>query len=83
MVWIGSLALFGEAGLLQWAQLRRERAGFGDETMRLTRETYGLEQAIARLAQGHGLEAMAREQLGLVRPGEVVYRFRRPPTSPR
>ena len=83
MVWIGAVALFGGSGLLQWERLRRERTRFGEETMRLARETHDLEQQIARLTDEHGLESMAREQLGLVRPDEIVYRFRRPPAAPR
>jgi len=77
MVWLGATALFGESGLLGWAQRRRERERVGEDTMRLARETHALERAIARLGSGAGLEAVAREQLGLLRPNEVVYRFRR------
>ena len=78
-VWLGASAVFGETGTLYWLQRRRERDRVGAETMRLARETHDLEQAIARLASGSGLEAVAREQLGLVRPDEIVYRFRPPP----
>jgi len=80
MVWLGASALFGESGLMNWMQRRRERERVGEDTMRLARETHALEGAIAQLASGDGLEAVAREQLGLVRPNEIVYRFRRPPT---
>jgi cell division protein FtsB len=80
MVWLGASTLFGETGLMNWAQRRRERERGGEDTMRLARETHELEGAIARLASGDGLEAVAREQLGLVRPNEIVYRFRRPPS---
>lgn len=83
MVWITAAALFGNAGLLHWTRLRAERTRVGDETIRLSRETHRLEQQIAGLASGDGLEAVAREQLGLVRPDEIVYRFRRPPAPAR
>ena len=83
MVWITAAALFGNAGLLHWMRLRAERTRVGDETIRLARETHRLEQQIAGLANGDGLEAVAREQLGLVRPDEIVYRFRRPPVPAR
>jgi cell division protein FtsB len=78
MVWLGTSALFGGAGLLHWGRLRRERESVGEETMRLARETHDLERAIGRLGSGEGLEALAREQFGLIRPDEIVYRFRRP-----
>jgi cell division protein FtsB len=79
MVWLGASTLFGDTGLMSWAQRRRERQHVGEDTMRLARETHALEGAIARLSSGDGLEAVAREQLGLVRPNEIVYRFHRPP----
>ena len=79
MVWLSAASLFGSSGLMAWAKQRRERDRVGAETMRLARETHELEQAIARLKSGEGLEAVAREQLGMVRPNDVVYRFRRPP----
>jgi cell division protein FtsB len=82
MVWLGTASLFGGSGLMAWAKQRNERDRVGAETMRLARETHELEQAIARLKSGDGLEAVAREQLGLVRPNDVVYRFRRPPAVP-
>ena len=79
MVWLGAAALFGESGVLVWSQRQRERDRVGEDTMRLARETHELEQAITRLASADGLEAMARQQLGLVRPDEIVYRFHQPP----
>ena len=82
IVWLVASALFGETGLMSWVHRRHERERVGVETMRLARETHTLEGAIARLAEGDGLEVMARQQLGLVRPNEVVYRFRRPPPAP-
>jgi cell division protein FtsB len=81
-VWLGASAVFGESGALFWLQRRRERDRVGADTMRIARETHDLEQAIARLTSERGLETAAREQLGLVRPDEIVYRFRPPPASP-
>jgi cell division protein FtsB len=81
-VWLGASAVFGESGALFWLQRRRERDRVGADTMRLARETHELEQAIARLTSERGLEVVARQQLGLVRPDEIVYRFRPPPVRP-
>jgi len=83
MVWVTAQALFGGDGLAHWIRLRGERTRVGEETMRLARETRALEQRIAALDNGEQLESLAREQFGLVRPDEVVYRFRRPPTPAR
>jgi len=81
-VWLGASAVFGDSGALFWLQRRRERDRVGANTMRLARETHELEQAIARLTSERGLEAVARQQLGLVRPDEIVYRFRPPAVRP-
>jgi cell division protein FtsB len=78
-VWLAAATLFGESGLMVWMQRQRERDRVGEDTMRLARETHELETSIARVASGDGLEVIARQQLGLVRPDEIVYRFHQPP----
>ena len=80
-VWLGASAVFGESGALYWLQRRHERDRVGADTMRLARETHELERAIGQLTSERGLEAIARQQLGLVRPDEVVYRFRPSPAG--
>jgi cell division protein FtsB len=64
-----------------WMQRQRERDRVGEDTVRLARETHELEAAVARVASGEGLEVIARQQLGLVRPDEIVYRFHQPRPS--
>ena len=54
-----------------------------EEARRLERENAGLEQAVARLRREvralrgdpAALERAAREELGYVRPGEIVYKL--------
>jgi len=79
MVWLAAATLFGDSGVVVWMQRQRERDRVGEDTMRLARETHGLEAAITQVASGEGLEVIARQQLGLVRPDEIVYRFHQPP----
>ena len=72
--------IFGSGGLLQLWHLRTERSALGEETYRLLTKNDELRQAILRLRRSdRALERLARQELGLVRDGEVVYRFRRPP----
>ena len=79
IVWLGAATLFGDSGVMVWMQRQRERDRVGEDTVRLARETHELEAAVARVASGEGLEVIARQQLGLVRPDEIVYRFHQPP----
>jgi len=73
-------ALFGEHGLSHLRRLHEER-------QQLRQTTFGLLEGNARLrGEIHRLESddlyleeLARRRLGLVRPNETVYRFRRPP----
>jgi cell division protein FtsB len=76
--------IFGSGGLLQLWHLRNERGTLGEETYRLLAKNDELRQAILRLRRSdRALERLARQELGLVRDGEVVYRFRsRPPAMP-
>jgi cell division protein FtsB len=69
-------SLFGSGGLVQLWRLRAERSVLGDEALRLLRVNDGLRQKIRRLRRSdHDLERLARQELGLVREGEIVYRF--------
>jgi cell division protein FtsB len=77
---LGARTLFGEKGLLEWWRLR-------DEAIRLEHEVEALQatlraerQAVRDLRDGGpGVERIARERLGMIRPGEVVYLL--PPAS--
>jgi len=77
-------ALFGEHGIAHLVRLRAERRALGEATFALLRRNTRLRTDITRLrTDDRYLEALARRQLGLVRPNETVYRFRRPPASDR
>jgi cell division protein FtsB len=75
------VALLGDNGVLALWRLRAEVAALQRQVQALEAENDRLTQAIAELRDDPGvLERLAREELGLVRPGERVLRF---PRSPR
>ena len=70
-------ALFGEHGIPHLLALRAERQSLGQTAFALFQENARLREQITRLKTDDlYVEALARRQLGLVRPNEVVYRFR-------
>ena len=72
-------ALVGEHGVAHLLRLRTERRTLGDRAFTLLEQNRRLRDAIARLETDDVyLEGLARRQLGLVRPNELVYRLRRP-----
>lgn len=79
------LSLFtivGERGALHLWRLRGDKANLDEQNYRLQKENEALRQRITRLRNDDfSLEKIAREELNLVRPGEVIYRF--PSSEPR
>jgi len=70
-------ALVGEHGVPHLFRLRAERQELGRTAFALLEENAHLHEELARLKGDNlYLEELARRQLGLVRPGEIVYRFR-------
>lgn len=69
-------ALFGgEYGLFDWLELRRETRREAAEIARLTTEIDSLKRYLDRLGTDRRLlEQLARENLGMIRPGETLYR---------
>lgn len=69
--------VLGRHGFLHLWKLHREQRTLEAETFALLRGNEELRSRIARLqTDGEFFEKVAREQLGLVREGELVYRFR-------
>jgi len=67
---------FGERGLLHLWRLWGERRALSETNFLLQKENELLRERIYRLRHDDlYLEKIAREDLGLVRPGEIVYRF--------
>jgi cell division protein FtsB len=79
-------AVFGDTGVLHLWRLRAEVDTLHRDVQALEAENERLTRAIAELRDDPvALERIAREELGLVRPGERVLRFPRssaPPRSP-
>lgn len=67
---------FGERGLLHLWRLRGEQRKLDESNFLLQRENEILRERIHRLRHDDlYLEKIAREDLGLVQPGEIIYRF--------
>lgn len=76
------VTVIGERGALHLWRLRGEKRQLDEQNYRLQKENDALRQRIARIRDDDRyLEKLAREELNLVRPGEVVYRF--PKADPR
>ena len=77
-VTVTASALIGEHGIPHLIGLRAEREDIGRTAFALLEENARLRNELRRLKKDDlYLEQLARRQLGLVRPGEIVYRFRR------
>ena len=71
--------LFGSRGLLRLRALTNEEAVIKQRIAGLLLENQRLRTQLHALrSDDRYLERLAREQLGFVRPGEVVYRFPSP-----
>lgn len=76
-----SALLDDDAGLEIWRELRRDLDTAQNRVERLMRENDALRSEIALLeSEPAALDRAIREELDLVRPGEIVVRFEPPPT---
>jgi cell division protein FtsB len=76
-------SLLGERGLIGLLQMHQTRAALARDVERLTAANAALADEVRALRTGPGrIEAIAREELGLVKPGELVYEFRVVPPAP-
>jgi cell division protein FtsB len=70
------VTIVGERGALHLWRLRGEKAQLDEQNYQLQKTNEALRQRISRIrTDNRYLEKLAREELNLVRPGEVVYRF--------
>ncbi len=77
LVPIAGWVTLGERGLLRLYRTEMERQAYVQEIRRLVEENQRLLDEIKRLKDDRSyLEALARRELRLVKPGELVYRFR-------
>jgi cell division protein FtsB len=79
---LAAASVMGNRGLVRLYRLQRERAEITREIDRLRGANAALaEEARILKSDPGGVEAIAREELGLVKPGEIVYEFRKPVPS--
>lgn len=70
-------ALFGQQGLWRIYQLNSSYGQLATEIVRLGEENKELQQQTEQLKRlPSQIEKTAREELGLVKPGDVVYKFK-------
>jgi cell division protein FtsB len=70
-------AVVGERGAIHLWRLQGEKAKLDEQNYRLQKDNEMLREKITRLRGDNlFLEKIAREELNMVRPGEVIYRFR-------
>ena len=68
--------VFGERGLINLLSYRQKRQALAEEVNRLKAENQRLEEEIERLQSDQSfIEQKAREELGMVKPGELVLQF--------
>ncbi len=73
------VTIVGERGALYLWRLHGEKSRLDEQNFLLQRENENLRQRIFRIRNDDDyLEKLAREELNMVRPGEVVYRFQSP-----
>ena len=70
------VTVVGERGAIHLWRLRGEKSRIDEQNYRLQKENEVLRQRVLRIRNdNHYLEKLAREELNLVRPGEIIYRF--------
>lgn len=76
-----SLVLFGSS-MKKLALSEEKLSAFRSEYEKLSEEKQRLEEGISALRRGEGLDALARERLGLVMPEERIFYFTTDSASP-
>jgi cell division protein FtsB len=77
------VAVCGDHGLVHLLRLRHEQRELEHVTFRLQQRNEQLRQRIRRLQSDDTyIEKLARERLGLVKKGEIIYRVDAPAARP-
>ena len=80
---LGLVLLYGPA-FLRWSEMKARQEQLEAEIALLKRENLRLYQEAKRLREDPAYaEAIARQQLGFVRPGETVVKIQRSSKEPR
>jgi cell division protein FtsB len=76
------VTMIGDRGVFHLWRLKGEKRRLDEQNYRLQKENESLRRRISRLRHDDTyLEKFAREELNLVRPGEIIYRFA--PSEPK
>ena len=76
IILLALITVVGERGVLHLWRLRGEKYRLDEQNFNLQKENEALRQRVYRIRNDNAyLEKLAREELNLVRPGEIVYRF--------
>lgn len=79
IVLLSLYTIVGDRGAIHLWRLQGEKEKLDEQNHRLHKENEALRQRIFRLRNDDSyLETIAREELNLVRPGEIIYRFSSP-----
>jgi len=73
---LGGLTFLGEKGIFNLLRLRKEVARIKDRNLKLEEENQKLKEEVKRLqSDKRYIEEIARKELGMVKEGEIIYRF--------
>jgi cell division protein FtsB len=76
LVFLAAAAVFGDRGLVHLEELQRTRQQLEETAFQLQQQNEQLRQRVRRLHEDNlYIEKLARERLGLVKPGDIVYRL--------
>ena len=76
---LGGLTFFGEKGIFNLLRLRKEVARIQERNLKLEEENQKLKEEVKRLqSDKRYIEEIARKELGMVKEGEIIYRFDTP-----
>jgi cell division protein FtsB/cell division protein DivIC len=72
----GSLTFLGEKGIFNLFRLRKEVTRIKEKNFQLEAENQKLREEVKRLqSDKRYIEEIARKELGMVKEGEIIYRF--------
>jgi cell division protein FtsB len=76
LIVFGSLTFFGEKGIFNLLRLRKEVVRIKEKNLQLEEENQKLREEVKRLqSDKRYIEEVARKELGMVKEGEIIYRF--------
>jgi cell division protein FtsB len=79
---LGFFTFFGDKGILHLLGLQKELARIKETNVRMEEENRRLREEVSRLQhEKRYIEEIARKELGMVKEGEVIYRFETPDTE--